>query len=73
MSIKVLPGNPFIRRPHPAKWPAAISALLLRWLELSRQRRDLAQLDNRLLRDIGVDRIDAVREARRPFWDDPML
>ena len=41
---------------------------LIRWQERARQRRCLARLDERLLRDIGVDRIDALREAGKPFW-----
>lgn len=34
----------------------------------SRQRRALAELDDRLLRDIGVTRRDATIEAGKPFW-----
>ena len=33
-----------------------------------RTRADLADLDARLLRDIGVTRMDAAAEARKPFW-----
>ena len=32
------------------------------------QRRALANLDDHLLRDIGVSRGEAQREARKPFW-----
>lgn len=35
-----------------------------------RQRFDLATLDDRMLRDIGVSRADADRESRKPFWLD---
>lgn len=38
------------------------------WFERSRQRRALAKLDDRMLRDIGVSRADANREAEKPFW-----
>lgn len=31
-------------------------------------RRELARLDARLLRDAGIDPIDAHREANKPFW-----
>lgn len=45
---------------------------LLRWLlegmERGRQRRELAHLDDRLLRDIGLTRTQARAEARKPFW-----
>lgn len=35
------------------------------------QRTRLETLDDRLLRDIGVDRMIAKHEAERPFWDLP--
>jgi uncharacterized protein YjiS (DUF1127 family) len=38
------------------------------WYERSRQRRRLAHLDDRLLRDIGIDRIAAMEEISKPFW-----
>jgi uncharacterized protein YjiS (DUF1127 family) len=40
---------------------------ILLWLDRQRQRAQLAQLDDRLLDDIGVSRIDADTESRR--WD----
>lgn len=42
--------------------------LLLRWAERARQRRHLAELDDRLLRDIGVSRADVEAEISYPFW-----
>jgi uncharacterized protein YjiS (DUF1127 family) len=36
--------------------------------ELARSRHQLAQLDERLLRDIGIDRATARFEATKPFW-----
>jgi uncharacterized protein YjiS (DUF1127 family) len=38
------------------------------WLERSRQRRQLAQLSDHMLRDIGLTRVDAWAEAEKPFW-----
>ncbi len=38
------------------------------WLQRSRQRRALAELDDRMLCDIGVTRLQAQREAAKPFW-----
>jgi uncharacterized protein YjiS (DUF1127 family) len=41
------------------------------WIDLSRQRRqlgELAELNDYLLKDIGVSREDAMREAEKPFW-----
>lgn len=39
-------------------------------IEVSRQRRQLAALDDALLRDIGLTREEALREASRPGYDD---
>lgn len=36
--------------------------------ELSRSRRQLSQLDERLLRDIGIDRATARFEANKGYW-----
>jgi uncharacterized protein YjiS (DUF1127 family) len=36
--------------------------------ELSRSRRQLSQLDERLLRDIGIDRATARFEASKGYW-----
>lgn len=41
---------------------------LLVWLERSRQRRRLAEMDDRMLRDIGVSRGAAFDETRKWFW-----
>jgi len=41
---------------------------LARWFARSRQRRDLAELDAHLLKDIGVTPGQAKREASKPFW-----
>lgn len=42
--------------------------LLLLWQARATQRHHLAQLDDSMLKDIGVSRIDAAREAAKPFW-----
>jgi uncharacterized protein YjiS (DUF1127 family) len=44
-----------------------VEALLNR-AELHRSRRQLAELDDRLLRDIGLDRGSARFEATKGFW-----
>ena len=41
---------------------------LLTWQERDRQRHALAQLDARMLKDIGLSRADVALELRKPFW-----
>ena len=38
------------------------------WQERAQMRRGLAAMDDRLLRDIGLTRAEAVREYGKPFW-----
>jgi uncharacterized protein YjiS (DUF1127 family) len=45
---------------------------LRRWHQLSNERVELVRLSDERLRDIGLSRADVVREASRPFWDDPL-
>jgi len=42
-----------------------------RWIRVARERRSLAELSDRQLRDIGIDVGVAASEAARPFWDLP--
>lgn len=49
-------------------WLAAALRTLLVWRERARSRRQLAGLDGRMMRDIGLDRATAVREADKGFW-----
>jgi len=52
-------------------WRALAGRLLCFMLDLrdhGRQRRVLAALDDRRLRDLGLGRAAARREAAKPFW-----
>ena len=46
-------------------------AWIRQMLAVRNQRLQLQDLDDHLLRDIGVDRKYAKHEAGRPFWDLP--
>jgi uncharacterized protein YjiS (DUF1127 family) len=41
------------------------------FLSIWRERNSLAQLDDRLLEDIGVSKSEAHSESERPSWDAP--
>jgi uncharacterized protein YjiS (DUF1127 family) len=44
------------------------AGLLLLWAERRDQRHRLAELNDRMLRDIGLSRADVMAEATKPFW-----
>ena len=50
----------------------ALGRRILRWHELNRQRRELAQLSDSTLKDLGLSRADIEVESRSPFWRDPL-
>ena len=41
---------------------------LLEWQNRARQRRQLASLENHMLKDLGLSRADVARESSKPFW-----
>jgi uncharacterized protein YjiS (DUF1127 family) len=45
-----------------------LSEMVLNWRTRSRDRQFLLELDDRALRDIGLTRAEAYREATKPFW-----
>ncbi len=55
----------------PAFRPLRVSLPLGQWIRVSRERRSLAGLNERQLRDIGIDAATAAEEASRRFWDVP--
>ncbi len=51
------------------KWKE-LRAKLSDWRVRHKTRAHLASLDNRALRDIGLSRYDAYKEAEKPFWEE---
>ena len=45
-----------------------VSATLREWRRRRSGRLELARFDERMLRDIGLTRIDADYEINKPFW-----
>ncbi|MXP64601.1 DUF1127 domain-containing protein [Roseomonas sp. M0104] len=72
--MSALLGSPSPARParlahQPALFPEGWTAVLHHALRVLETRRELASLDERLLRDIGMTRAEAALEARRAPWD----
>lgn len=44
------------------------SDTLLDWQDRARQRHRLGEMDDHLLRDIGLSRADLEHETAKPFW-----
>jgi uncharacterized protein YjiS (DUF1127 family) len=42
--------------------------LIALWHRRAQERQELTAMDERDLRDIGLSRLDALREANKPFW-----
>jgi uncharacterized protein YjiS (DUF1127 family) len=53
-----------------APWTAAAVVIegVLGWFERVRQRRQLSELSNHMLKDIGLSRADVEAEVAKPFW-----
>lgn len=46
----------------------AVYRVFATWMERHEQRAHLAEMDDRMLSDIGLNKIDALNEAAKPFW-----
>jgi uncharacterized protein YjiS (DUF1127 family) len=53
-----------------ARARGAAAGIVREWRRRSRDRAQLAMLDDRMLRDIGITRADVWRECNKPFWRD---
>jgi uncharacterized protein YjiS (DUF1127 family) len=63
-------GEHFLLKTHPSALAAILLHTLATWTVRSGQRKALRELaeEDRLLRDIGLTREQALREAAKPFW-----
>lgn len=66
--IKTRPALAIFPRIFPGGRFAAFVTWFLEMRSLARQRRQLAELNDAQLKDIGVSRADVARELARPFW-----
>ena len=54
--------------PSPAGVLVRVAAVLTAWERRARERRTLAEMPEHMLKDLGISRVDARREADKPFW-----
>jgi uncharacterized protein YjiS (DUF1127 family) len=66
MSGLILTGRMATTRPNAL---GVFARALVQAIRVTSTRQDLAGMDDRMLRDIGVSRADALREAARKPWD----
>jgi uncharacterized protein YjiS (DUF1127 family) len=53
---------------NPTSLPRRILDTLVAWQRRAADRRQLASMEETMLKDMGVSRLDAEREAAKPFW-----
>lgn len=69
MAIRSIPSlGPSLGPWHLAPSGAPRPGLRAMWRAIQ-TRRQLAEMDDRMLRDIGISRADALQEAERLPWD----
>lgn len=69
MNVLSLLQSPLsIRLPSPLPAAKAVVARVARWQDVRAQRKELSELDDRMLNDIGLTRADVAAELRKPFW-----
>lgn len=56
------------RLPLVAALAVRFAATVTKWERRRRSRINLGKLDDRLLRDVGLNRSEADHESRRHFW-----
>ena len=65
-SLALLAGE--VRLSPVAQIALKVAVAVTVWSQRARTRKALAQLDDHILRDIGLDRRQAFTESRRMFW-----
>lgn len=48
-----------------------VVSLVMQWTQVARSRKQLSELTDAELKDIGVTRDQALKEADKPFWIGP--
>ncbi|MBR0567430.1 DUF1127 domain-containing protein [Azoarcus sp. L1K30] len=65
-------SDPVQRRSAPRasviEWIGRAASIVSIWRLRARQRRELRELDDAILRDVGISRAEANFGADKPFW-----
>lgn len=69
VNMSQITGNVYTVMTTPKHMINKVLTKIRAWREVSRQRRELRELSDNQLKDIGISRADAIREAHRAFWD----
>ena len=67
-TVPLLGAQGWIVSPAAESPRVGLVALVRQWLRRNRTRHEIAELDEHLLRDIGLTRFDAAVESRKHFW-----
>jgi len=67
-NVALLGSQGWIVAPAGGEPRIGIATQLQQWLQRSRTRREITELDDHLLRDIGLTRSDVMAESRKHFW-----
>ena len=54
--------------PSPMQVVVRLAGLVAIWERRARERRALGEMSEHMLKDLGISRVDAHREAEKAFW-----
>ncbi len=54
--------------PSPMQVVVRLAGLVAIWERRARERRALGEMSEHMLKDLGISRVDARREAEKAFW-----
>jgi uncharacterized protein YjiS (DUF1127 family) len=54
--------------PTPIQALVRLADVVATWERRARERKSLQEMSGHMLKDLGISRLDANREAEKPFW-----
>jgi len=67
-TVPLLGAQGWINPPASTEPQGGIVVMLQQWLQRLRTRVDIRELDDHLLKDVGLTRLDIEAECRKHFW-----